>query len=278
MFGHVVTQYLRENTKHHIRDIGPRRQVFDRSLLCDLYNKESVVKLIEEYAPDIVVNCVGVLVRASEERKSDAVWFNAYFPHLLSQVCDATGARFLHISTDCVFSGESGPYIESSRKDGIDFYGRTKALGEPCGAHDLTIRTSIIGPELRNSGTGLFEWFLRQEGVVQGYTKALWSGVTTLELAKFIAFVIDELLELNGLVHYAVPGGISKYDLLCEIRKVFKKNIDIQPVASPVLDKRLKNTRRDFCVAPPAYTTQLEELNSWIEGHESFYATFKETT
>lgn len=278
MAGHVMAMYLRDSTGFEVVDVGPRRPVFPTTLLCNLEDGREVRNLIATVKPDVIVNCTGVLVKASEERKWEAAWFNACLPHLLSELCSTGGIRLIHISTDCVFSGASGPYEEADNRDGKAFYDRSKALGELDNDRDLTIRTSIIGPELKDDATGLFDWAMKQRGHVHGYRKALWSGVTTVELAKFVRYLIIENTNLAGLVHYSVAGGISKLDLLIAMDEIFSLGLLIAPVDEPVLDKRLLCTRDDLGMTPPDYRSQLLELKEWIASHRAQYPVFAERT
>lgn len=271
MAGHVMVEELRGAADMDVYDIGPRNMPFPDSRTCDLRDIAAVRSSIDEIAPEVIVNCTGVLVKASEESKLDAIWINAYFPQLLSAICAETGIRLIHLSTDCVFSGLNGPYRETSFRDGDDYYGRSKCLGELFNRRDLTIRTSIIGPELRKNGTGLLHWMLMQVNSVNGYTAALWSGVTTLELARFVYFVITNQINLSGLVHYSVNGGISKYDLLNQISRAFGLAITIQPVDLPHLDKRLICSRNDIGIAPPPYLDQLTALAQFMRTHQKLY-------
>jgi dTDP-4-dehydrorhamnose reductase len=244
-------------------------------VLCDLEDPREVAELLDRLDPGVLVNCTGVLVRASEERKGEAVWFNAYLPRLLSMLCAERGIRLIHLSTDCVFSGRGGPYREDSPRDGDEFYDRSKALGEVVEKGDLTIRTSIIGPELRASGTGLFDWFMHADGQVKGYRCALWSGVTTLELAKFIRHLVSTQTSLSGLVHYSVEGGISKYGLLGLINETMGLGKEILPVDEPAIDKRLVCTRVDLGVSPAPYDRQIAEIAAWIASHEYLYPDYR---
>jgi dTDP-4-dehydrorhamnose reductase len=271
MAGHVIACYLRETGKLDVVDVGPRRTPFPETRICDLGDSSQVLALIEKEKPTTIVNCIGVLVAASEAKKREAVWFNAYLPHLLSEICLKHGIRLVHLSTDCVFSGACGPYKESDYRDGDAFYDRSKALGELQVLRDLTIRTSIIGPEIRPDGTGLFEWLMRQDGSINGFQKAMWSGVTTLELAKFILHCIKSNNSLAGLVHYSVPGGISKHDLIVSLSKAFGKDLRIVPTEEPVLDKRLICTRKDLGISPPSYSEQISSLQTWMNEHAKLY-------
>jgi dTDP-4-dehydrorhamnose reductase len=276
MAGHVLTLYLREVSNSTVFDVGPRKKPFSDSILCDLESLEEIKKLIDSIKPDIIVNCTGVLVKASEQNKRQAVWLNAFLPRYLSDLCIGNRIRLIHLSTDCVFSGKSGPYTETSYRDGDAFYDRSKALGEVVDGDDLTIRTSIIGPELKPSGLGLLDWVMRQYGDITGYRRALWSGVTTLELAKYVHFLIDKKYDLTGLVHYSVLGGTSKYELLQSINRVFDRKFNVQPFDEPELDKRLMNTRADIGMEPAGYDKQLHELKKWIDVHYNMYPHYQE--
>ena len=275
MAGHVLALYLRESGLSDVADVGPRRKVFGGTVLCDLEDPREVAGLLDRLDPGVLVNCTGVLIRASEERKGEAVWFNAYLPRLLSMLCAERGVRLIHLSTDCVFSGRGGPYSENSLRDGDEFYDRSKALGEVVEKGDLTIRTSIIGPELRASGTGLFDWFMHADGQVKGYRRALWSGVTTLELAKFIRHLVSIQTGLRGLVHYSVEGGISKYGLLGLINETMGSGKEILPVDEPAIDKRLVCTRVDLGMSPAPYDRQIAEIAAWIASHEYLYPDYR---
>ena len=278
MAGHMIAQYLREAGSYEVVDAGPRRKVFVGTTCVDLENPVRLEELFDAVIPNVLVNCTGVLVQASEVKKKEAVWINSYLPHLLLGLCQARDIRLIHLSTDCVFSGKTGPYREDSPKDGQLFYDRSKALGEIEGGNAITIRTSIIGPELRSAGSGFFSWVCRQEGSARGYRKALWSGVTTLELAKFVELVVSKNRELSGLLHYSVDGGISKFDLLRGINQVFGLGLRIDPVDEPILDKRLICTREDLGMYPTGYRVQLLELKAWMSNHKELYQAGLERT
>ena len=209
------------------------------------------------------------MTKRSKEHPDDAIFLNAYFPHLLKKISDEIDAKLIHISTDCVFSGEKGNYLETDFRDADDIYGRSKALGEIINNKDATIRTSIIGPELKVDGEGLFHWFMMQKGEVKGYNSAIWSGVTTLELAKAIDKVIEN--NLSGLIHLTNGESIDKFTLLSLIKEIWGKN-DISIVADNkhVVNKSLKKTDKfDFEV--PSYRKMLLELQKWMINHENIY-------
>lgn len=186
MAGHVLRLTLEATPGLRVFDAGPRRQVFDTTRVVDTRDPLAVEKLLKETDPRFVINCTGVLIEESATNKLDAIWCNSYLPNLLSALCACDARKLIHLSTDCVFSGREGPYREGDFRDGDTTYDRTKALGEVTIGDDLTIRTSIVGPELKPNGVGLFHWFMSQRGEIKGFAKALWSGVTTMQLAAFV--------------------------------------------------------------------------------------------
>ena len=256
MAGHVVAHHLQTLSAYEV--LTASRSHGD--LFFDACDHQSVERLLRAVKPDCVINCVGVLVQTSNQDPVLAVQVNSLLPHLLATHGLDLGFRLIHISTDCVFSGQHGPYIESDPTDAWDHYGKSKALGEVVDSKNLTIRTSIIGPEVRDPKTGLFEWFMAQEGVVKGFTRAIWSGVTTLELAKFIAFAL-ETPDLTGLVHLSNDVGTSKYELLSLIQKIWQKqNVSIEPCGKKRVNKSFVSSRDDMSYVVPNYDTMLIEL------------------
>jgi dTDP-4-dehydrorhamnose reductase len=274
MAGHVITLRLSGTPGLKVLDAGPRKKVFENTLLTDLNDPTAIERLLKETTPDFIVNCIGVLVKQSETDRLNAIWINAYLPNLISRVCEKSATKLIHLSTDCVFSGKNGPYREIDHPDGNAYYDRTKALGEVNNTKDLTIRTSIAGPELKDSGTGLFDWFMTQKGSINGFTRASWSGVMTPQLAEFINYIIIQKPALSGLVHYATPGGITKFELLSLFKDVFHRNVNIVPVEEPILDKRLLNTRIDIENSLPNYREQVERTKRWVMDHPRFYTQY----
>jgi len=174
------------------------------------------------------------------------------------------------MSTDCVFSGRTGGYIETSFRDGESFYDRTKALGELENEKDLTFRNSIIGPDKREKGIGLFNWFMKQEVQIYGFTKAIWTGVTTITLAKAMEQALKE--NLTGLYNLVNNETISKYELLKLFNRFMKNDeIKILPNDNLSLNKSLVNTRTDFTFKVPGYDIMIAEMKEWIENHEELY-------
>ena len=269
MAGHIVYNYLQETGKYDIVNVVFRKKLTVDSIIVDVTNTFDVAKVVGQVKPDVIVNCVGVLIKGSLEHPDNAILINAYFPHFLKKLADQVGAKLIHISTDCVFSGKKGNYTEGDFRDEDDIYGRSKALGEVINDKDLTLRTSIIGPELKENGEGLFHWFMHQSGKINGYKNAIWGGVTTLELAKAIDKSINT--KLVGLVQLSNGKGISKYDLLNIIKIIWdKKEIEICPFEGNSVDKSIaKSSKYDFKI--PDYSVMLEELANWMEQHRQLY-------
>lgn len=192
--------------------------------------------------PDVVVNCIGIikqLPNANDHLESLAI--NATLPHRLAKYCDATGARLVHFSTDCVFSGKQGLYKEEDFPDAYDLYGRTKFLGEVAYENSVTLRTSIIGHELKRSKS-LVDWFLSQSGEVKGFAKAVFSGLPTIEVAHVVKEYVIPNPNLSGLFHLSVDP-INKYDLLNLVASTYGKSINIIPDDKLVIDRSLNSDR-----------------------------------
>jgi dTDP-4-dehydrorhamnose reductase len=204
---------------------------------------DSIVRAITVAKPHYIINCIGIVKQHLAAKDSlTSISINALFPHRLAQVCQAAGIRLIHISTDCVFSGRQGNYVESDVADAEDLYGRTKLLGEVSGEGCLTLRTSIIGRELGNSH-GLIDWFLSQNGkAIKGYKKAMFSGFTTGALAEIIAQLIAKTSDIHGVYHVAAEP-ISKFDLLSLVKKVYNLNIQIEPDEKFICDRSLNADR-----------------------------------
>jgi dTDP-4-dehydrorhamnose reductase len=207
----------------------------------NLENPDHLIDVFKIAKPEIVINCVG-LVKQQKSSKDPifALPINSILPHRLARLSSLVGARFLHISTDCVFSGRQGMYKESDEPDALDVYGRSKLLGEVDYDNALTLRTSIIGHEV-NTNHSLLNWFLSQEGVINGYTKALFSGLPAVELARLIHDYVIPNTKLRGLYHVS-SDPISKYELLKLISTTYDKEIIINPDDSVVIDRTLDST------------------------------------
>ena len=189
---------------------------------------ETVQKAIEFIEPDAIINAIGVIKQLP--RSKDVVktlTINSIFPHLVAEAAQKLNARFIEISTDCVFSGKKGNYTETDLPDAYDLYGKSKNLGEITGENCLTLRTSIIGRELLTANS-LVDWFLSNRGkTVRGYANTIYSGFPTIVLAEIIADLLIKQPNLNGLYHIS-SEPINKYDLLCLIRDAYKAEIEIE--------------------------------------------------
>jgi dTDP-4-dehydrorhamnose reductase len=208
----------------------------------DVEQHDSLVQAFVRARPDVVINCVGLIKQlADADDPLQAIPINALLPHRLARLCELSGARLVHMSTDCVFSGDKGGYREADQSDAKDLYGRSKFLGEVAYPHAVTLRTSIIGHELQ-SAHGLVGWFLSQQEHCKGYTKAIFSGLPTVALAQVVRDVVIPHVELSGVYHVAAQP-ISKYDLLKLIAGVYGKAIKITPSDQLVIDRSLNAER-----------------------------------
>lgn len=204
----------------------------------DVENYDSLMQAFALSRPDVVINCIGLVKQlVAADDPLHAIPVNSLLPHRLSRICKLVGSRLIHISTDCVFSGEKGGYRETDPADAQDLYGRSKSLGEVNYSHTLTLRTSIIGHGLQNRH-GLIDWFMSQQDICAGYTRAFFSGVPTVILAEIIRDVIMPRDDLYGLYHVAAKP-ISKYDLLKLVAKIYEKQIELVPDDSLVIDRTL---------------------------------------
>ena len=211
--------------------------------------------------PDLVINCIGLIKQiplANDPLLS--ISLNALFPHQVSLLCRTAGIRMIHISTDCVFSGKKGRYVESDQPDAEDLYGRTKLLGEVVYPHTITLRSSIIGRELKTR-FGLIEWFLAQKETIRGYKKAIYTGFTTDELSRVILNYVIPHTNLMGLYHVS-SDPISKYDLLMLAKDSFGRDVTILPNEDFVSDRSLDSSRFRQLTGykPPAWPVMIDEL------------------
>jgi dTDP-4-dehydrorhamnose reductase len=233
----------------------------------DASSPERLQEIMSACRPQTVINAIGVVKQRAEA--SDAIQsleINALLPNRLAVMCEAAGARLIHFSTDCVFSGRRGKYRETDVSDAEDLYGRTKYLGEPGGKHCLTLRTSFIGRELTRK-TGLLEWFLAQHGAVRGYTKAVFSGFTTLEMTRIIEKILAAPTPLSGVYHVS-SEPISKFDLLTMIRDALGLTTKIEPYDEFQCDRSLDSSRFREALAyrPPGWKAMVGELAQDIRG------------
>jgi len=273
MAGHVIYNYMEHLDKYALYNLVFHQKINSKSVILDVHKTDILEEYITSVRPDIVINCIGVLIKGSNSDPANAIYINAYFPHLLAKICSGINAKLIHISTDCVFSGMKGSYSETDDKDAKDTYGKTKGLGEITDNRNLTIRTSIIGPEIKENGEGLFHWFMTQEGNVNGYTKAFWSGVTTLELARFIEYAIGA--DINNLINLTSSEKISKYNLLLLFKNIWNRaDILITPVDGKEVDKSLISSREDVNFIVQKYEDMLQNMKIHMLKHADLYPTY----
>ncbi|HUF20672.1 MAG TPA: SDR family oxidoreductase [Burkholderiales bacterium] len=228
----------------------------------DVRSTDQLMDAVADFEPEAMVNCVGIVKQRDEARASlPSIQINALLPHRLALVARAARCRLVHLSTDCVFSGRKGGYTENDIADAEDLYGRSKLLGEVAEPGCITLRTSIIGPELSRK-TGLLEWFMAQRGKkIPGFRRAIYSGFTTLEMSRIIEKLLVEHPQASGLYHVS-SEPISKYDLLQKVNAALKLGTTIDPQDEFVCDRSLDSSRfrEEFSYRPPAWDAMISEL------------------
>ncbi len=262
MAGHTICDYLKSLNKYEIVTVARTNADYNFDII---ENPQNILDIIKDNQYDIIINCIGLLVKASENCPAEAIYVNSYFPHLLEEITKDTQTKIIHLSTDCVFDGRYGDYKENETVTETNMYGRTKSMGELNNSKNLTLRLSIIGDEEKSNGVGLFEWFMRQKGDIKGYSNVLWNGITCLELAKQIDKIINLPNSLTGLYHLAPSFNITKYDLLCLIKEIFEKEIAVGSDPTVIQDKTLHNSRTfEYNPLIPSYEQQLTEMKEWL--------------
>lgn len=251
MLGNAVLRLLAQDRIHKVfgssRSNGVLRMFpgdLHSNVICgvDVENIDSLSRLFSIVHPDVVINCVGLVKQlAAADDPLAAISINALLPHRLARLCEVAGARLVHMSTDCIFSGAKGMYTEADASDAKDLYGRSKYLGEVDYPHAITLRTSIIGHEL-DGARSLIGWFLAQEGSVKGFKRAIFSGLPTVEIGRLIRDHVIPHPEIHGTYHVSA-APINKFDLLTMVAQAYGKTIDIRPDDQLVIDRSLDSTR-----------------------------------
>jgi dTDP-4-dehydrorhamnose reductase len=253
VLGSAILRVLAQGQRHEV--FGSARSAWVKNFFppelagniitgIDVESADILTRLFSKVQPDMVINCVGLVKQLAEaDDPLFALPINSLLPHRLGRLCELARARLVHFSTDCVFSGKKGGYVENDVPDAMDLYGRSKLLGEVDYPHAITLRTSLIGHEL-NGARSLVNWFLAQEGIVRGFTKAIFSGLPTVEIARVIEEYVLPHPELRGVYHLSA-NPISKHDLLSMVKDVYGKQIEIIPDDSLVIDRSLDSSR--FC-------------------------------
>jgi len=273
LIGHQVFNYLQSTAQYDLHDFVYRKKLREDSMILDARDEERFFNAIKDISPNFIVNCIGILINAARDNLENAIFLNAYMPHRLARLADSLDAKLIHISTDCVFSGDKGTaYLEGDFKDGSDNYSKTKGLGEIISKNHLTLRTSVVGPELKNNGEELFHWFMNQSGTISGYTKSIWSGVTTIELARAVECSMRR--DITGLHHVTNNSSINKYDLLNLFKKHTGKDINISPVDGKKQDKSFIDTRELLDFQIPSYDLMVSEMVELIRNNKSLYSQY----
>lgn len=256
---HNVKTTLRQNLKaYHQYDLFNQMNAYAG---IDIRSLDRLVEVLADFKPEAVINAIGIVKQRPDAKESiPSLEINALLPHRLAVLCKAIGAKLIHFSTDCVFSGKKGKYQENDPSDTEDLYGKTKYLGEVHDSNCLTLRTSIIGRELSRRKS-LLEWFLAQTDPVKGFTNAIYTGFTTMEMSRIIEMMLLEHPLASGVYHVS-SDPINKYELLLLFRDKLGHDIEIVPDASFHCDRSLDSTkfRTEFNYTPPSWTTMIEEL------------------
>ncbi|MEG0835065.1 MAG: sugar nucleotide-binding protein [Christensenellaceae bacterium] len=277
MAGHMLCAYLLENgntvTGTYRKKTPVLELLHERGLQTILFDAENTKQISEVVSPekyDVIVNCIGLLNKDCDRNPAQAVRLNALLPHRLEAITAKSACRIIQISTDCVFAGNTGPYSETSEPDGDTLYDLTKAAGELHNSKDITLRQSIVGPDPDPEGIGLLNWFMTQRVQACGYAKAMWTGLTTLELAR--AVEACACTKTVGLVNMVPKSSVSKYELLLLLNRYLCGNsLSIKEDSRIVLDKTLVQGEIENVFIPSSYESQIGELSRWVSEHAVFY-------
>jgi len=258
MAGHMIVKYLREKS-YSIDTVARSNAKFNLDIQNVNITDQFLFEIKDDY--DYIINCAGVLVKDSINQPDKAILINSWFPHAIEQTIQKSKTRLIHISTDCVFDGSKGDYIESDPHTESNWYGKSKSMGEVCNTKDLTLRTSIIGPEISDHRTGLLDWVLHRSPMqLQGWHDAWWNGVTTLQLAKCIEHIIVSQPSLAGLYHLAADP-INKYDLVRSIVEIYGLTKSVESTNAPkYINKVLVDTRKELKLNIPSHRDMLQQL------------------
>lgn len=270
MAGHIISLYLKEQG-HSVTGYARQNSKYVDTILGDASDFRLLKSTVLKGNYDSVINCIGLLNQFAENDHAAAVLLNGYLPHFLAKITENTDTQIIHMSTDCVFSGKTGGYTEDSVPDGTLFYDKSKAMGELNDKKNITLRNSIVGPDIKESGIGLLNWFMKQSGPVNGFTGAIWTGQTTLQLAKTMEQAA--ILRAHGLYNTVPDESINKYELLKLFNTYIRRNpIEINPMDKFVADKSLVRTRyKGFDYKIPDYKTMIIELGDWMREHREMY-------
>jgi dTDP-4-dehydrorhamnose reductase len=265
--GHVVSKFLIQNS---IQVDSVSKEKIVESLNCNSNSPFSFLDdLVSDNHYDFVLNLIRVINEDAEKNKLEAIMINSYLPHFLEKITESMATRVIQLSTDCVFSGNNGPYSENSVKDGTSFYAITKSVGELNNKKDLTIRTSIIGPDYDRDGSRLFNWFMMNSGEMEGYSNVYWNGVTSIEFSKILVRILNT--DIFGLIHIG-SEKINKYELLTMFNKHFKNSKKLIKKNELVFNNKVllcENT--DERISISSYEQMMIEMKNWILANSEIY-------
>lgn len=269
MAGHTISLYLQEKG-HDVYGFDLKESKYIKSYAGNAFDTNTLAKVIKDGKFDSVINCIGILNQFAEQNHALASFLNSYFPHFLAKTTEGTDTQVIHMSTDCVFSGSRGDYVENDLRDNETFYGRSKALGELEDDKNITMRDSVVGPDINPKGPSLLNWFMAQSGEVNGFTNKMWTGLTTLELAKAMEAAAIE--RAHGLFNIVPDHSVSKYGLLKLFNHYLKNDaLKVNPVEGTPANLSLKRTRFEFSYMVPDYEPMIAELAEWIKAHKAMY-------
>jgi dTDP-4-dehydrorhamnose reductase len=266
MLGHIVCEYF---TEAGYEVVVTTRNESDKNYYDAYKNIYGIEKIIEVEKPQIVINCIGVLNQAAEDNHALASLLNSFLPNYLDTLSEKYKYKLIHVTTDCVFDGKKGDYTELDFPDAKTYYGLSKALGEVNNNRTLTLRTSIVGPDRNQNGIGLFKWFVEQTGTIKGFDGVIWTGVTTLQLAKVMEEGIKK--NLSGLYHAVNGEKISKHNLLKLFQKYFNNEVVIEKESDTISDKSLVLSDGSYRFDIPSYSDMVSEMSDWIMSHPDMY-------
>ena len=271
MLGHVVDLYLKE---HGHEVVKTTRNPEDKYYFDAYENVYGIEGIIARVHPDAIVNCIGVLNEAAEKNHSLAILLNSFLPNYIDSLSEKYGFTLVHVTTDCVFDGETGNYTENAVPNATSFYGISKAMGEVKNNRTLTLRLSIVGPDINPNGIGLFNWFSKQSGEVKGYSEVYWTGVTTIELARVIEEAIRK--KITGFHHVVNNEKIKKSELIRLFEKYFHFGITVVDDDTKKSDKSLVRTDKSHDFKIPSYEKMVKDMLAWVDAHPDIYADLKE--
>ena len=278
MAGHTISLYLQEQGHDVLGFDRAKSTLLGKSIAGNAFDTQSLGTVIKEGNFDTIINCIGILNQFAENDHALAAFLNSYFPHFLAKVTEGTDTQVIHMTTDCVFSGKKGSYTEHDLRDGETFYDRSKALGELDDDKNLSLRNSIVGPDINPKGIGLLNWFMNnttgEAPEVNGFTKAMWTGQCTTQLAKTMELAAKE--RIHGLINAVPDTNISKYELLKLFNKYLRDSrVKINPIEGVNADKSLIRTNNEWAYRIPDYEQMVVEMAQWIFNHKALYSHYK---